>query len=238
MTRPPVSMMQDQRSSAPITDACDDAELVRRAIAYEGAAVRAIMQRYNRRLYRIARGILRNDSDAEDAVQEAYIRAFAHLESFRGDSSLGTWLGRIAINEALSRLRARRDTVDLSEFETAPAQAEIIPFPHSARAEDPEKAMAQRQILHLVEQAAARLPEDYRIVFMTRVVEGMSVEETAELLNLRPQTVKTRLHRARRLMRDQIDRQIGPVLLDAFPFAGHRCERMTAHVMARLGLTD
>jgi RNA polymerase sigma-70 factor (ECF subfamily) len=98
--------------------------------------------------------------------------------------------------------------------------------------------MAQRQILELVEQAADRLPEDYRIVFVTRVIEGMSIEETAELLGLRPETVKTRLHRARRLMREHLDQQIGPVLLDAFPFAGRRCERMTAKVMARLGLPD
>jgi RNA polymerase sigma-70 factor (ECF subfamily) len=98
--------------------------------------------------------------------------------------------------------------------------------------------MAQRQLLQLVEQATDKLPEVYRIVFITRVIEGMSVEETAEILGLRPETVKTRLHRARRLVREQLDKQIGPVLMDAFPFAGRRCERVTHAVMRRLGLPD
>lgn len=231
-----MASVQDQAAASALVAAPTDTDLVRRALARDGAAFRAIMQKYNRRLYRVARAILRNDTEAEDAVQEAYIRAFTHLDSFRGDSSLATWLCRIAINEALSRLRARRETVDLAALETAAqTNAEIIPFPLSSHSDDPEKTMAQRQILQLVEQAADRLPEDYRIVFVTRVIEGMSIEETAELLSLRPETVKTRLHRARRLMREQLDQQIGPVLLDAFPFAGRRCERMTAKVMARLG---
>jgi RNA polymerase sigma-70 factor (ECF subfamily) len=98
--------------------------------------------------------------------------------------------------------------------------------------------MAQRQILQLVERATDNLPEMFRIVFVTRVIEGMSVEETADLLGLRPETVKTRLHRARRLVREQLDKQIGPVMMDAFPFAGRRCQRVTTAVMRRLGLPD
>jgi RNA polymerase sigma-70 factor (ECF subfamily) len=98
--------------------------------------------------------------------------------------------------------------------------------------------MAQRQLLQLVEDATDKLPEVYRIVFVARVIEGLSVEETAEILHLRPETVKTRLHRARRLVREQLDKQIGPVLMDAFPFAGWRCERVTAAVLHRLGLPD
>lgn len=98
--------------------------------------------------------------------------------------------------------------------------------------------MAQRQLLQLVEDATDKLPEVYRIVFVARVIEGLSVEETAEILHLRPETVKTRLHRARRLVREQLDKQIGPVLMDAFPFAGRRCERVTAAVLHRLGLPD
>ncbi|MEW6768028.1 MAG: RNA polymerase sigma factor [Pseudomonadota bacterium] len=209
-------------------------ELVRRAVARDGDAFRQIMKKYNQRLYRVARGILRNDADAEDVVQEAYVRAFTHLDGFRGDSSLATWLSRITINEALGRLRARRPTVDLSAIESQPA-AEIIQFPLASKSEDPEKTMAQRQLLHLVEQATDNLPEVYRIVFITRVIEGLSVEDTAEILGLRPETVKTRLHRARKLVREQLDKQIGPVLMDAFPFAGQRCERMTEGVLRRLG---
>jgi len=218
--------------------ASDDAELVRRALARDGTAFRTIMERYNRRLYRIARGILRNDSEAEDVVQEAYVDAFAHLQDFRGESSLATWLSRITINEALGRLRRDRPAVELAAVEAQRSEARIIQFPHTGASADPERTMAQRQILQLVERATDNLPEMFRIVFVTRVIEGMSVEETADLLGLRPETVKTRLHRARRLVRDQLDKQIGPVMMDAFPFAGRRCQRVTTAVMQRLGLRD
>jgi RNA polymerase sigma-70 factor, ECF subfamily len=220
---------------APQAASSDDAELVRRALARDGAAFRTIMERYNRRLYRIARGILRNDSEAEDVVQEAYVGAFAHLQDFRGESSLATWLSRITINEALGRLRRERPAVELAVVEARP-EAQIIQFPQTGA--DPERTMAQRQILQLVERATDNLPEMFRIVFVTRVIEGMSVEETADLLGLRPETVKTRLHRARRLVREQLDKQIGPVMMDAFPFAGRRCQRVTTAVMRRLGLPD
>jgi RNA polymerase sigma-70 factor (ECF subfamily) len=213
----------------------DDVELVQRALARDDAAFRTIMERYNRRLYRIARSILRNDSEAEDVVQEAYVNAFAHLDGFRGESSLATWLSRITMNEALGR-RRERPSVGLETFEAQRTEAQIIQFPQTVTSGDPERTMAQREILQLVERATDNLPEIFRIVFITRVVEGMSVEETADLLGLQPQTVKTRLHRARRLVREQLDKQIGPVLMDAFPFAGRRCERMTNAVMQRLGL--
>jgi len=113
--------------------------------------------------------------------------------------------------------------------------AQIIPFP-TAAASDPEKTMAQRQIQHVVEQAIDELPEPFRIVFMTRVVEGMNVEETAEILGLKPETVKTRLHRARAVLRDNVERKIGPVVMEAFPFAGRRCQRLTEATLKRLGL--
>jgi RNA polymerase sigma-70 factor, ECF subfamily len=231
-------MGQVQGQAIDIASKSDDAELVRRALARDGSAFRAIMQTHNRKLYRIARSIVRNDSEAEDVVQEAYVRAFSYLESFRGDSTLATWLARIVMNEALGRLRKQHPTVGLDTVEAQRPEAEIIQFPRSGNSDDPERMMAQRQILRLVEQATDALPEVYRTVFVTRVIEGMSVEETAELLGVRVETVKTRLHRARRLVREQLDKQIGPVLLDAFPFAGQRCERMTAAVMTRLGLQE
>ena len=215
--------------------ASDDAELVRRALARDGTAFRTIMERYNRRLYRIARGILRNDSEAEDVVQEAYVSAFAHLQDFRGESSLATWLSRITINEALGRLRRDRPAVDLAVAEAQRSEAQIIQFPHTGASTDPERTMAQRQILQLVERATDNLPEMFRIVFVTRVIEGMSVEETADLLGLRPETVKTRLHRARTMLRDNVEKKIGPVVMEAFPFAGKRCERLTAAALKKLG---
>ncbi|MER8593632.1 MULTISPECIES: RNA polymerase sigma factor [unclassified Mesorhizobium] len=209
-----------------------DMQLVGRALARDGDAFRTIIKTHNQRLYRIARGVVRNDSEAEDIVQEAYVSAFAHLEAFRGDASLATWLSRIVINEALGRLRKRRRMVAMPEN----PQAEIIRFPLNP-SDDPERTMAQRQILELVERATDSLPDVYRMVFVARVIEGLSIEETAELLGVRPETIKTRLHRARALVRKALDDQIGPVLLDAFPFAGRRCERLTNAVMQRLGLS-
>ncbi len=213
-----------------------EAELVRRARERDEPAIRSIMQSNNRRLYRLARGILRNDSEAEDVVQETYARAFTHLEDFRGDSSLGTWLGRIAINEALGRLRRQRANVEWTSLPPGTLEAQIIQFPRSA-SEDPEKSMAQREIQHVVEHAIDELPEAFRIVFITRMIEGMNVEETAEILGLKPETVKTRLHRARAMLRNNVEKKIGPVVMEAFPFAGKRCERLTEAVLKRLGLS-
>jgi RNA polymerase sigma-70 factor, ECF subfamily len=214
----------------------DDVDLARRAQARDAEAFRAIMRRHNQKLYRLARAIIRNDSEAEDIVQETYVTAFAHLANFRGEASLATWLSRIAINEALGRLRKKkRAAAVMSE---APAgDAQIIPFPLAGGSDDPERTMAQRQILALVEQATDALPDIYRTVFVARVIEGLSMEETADLLHIKPETVKTRLHRARGLVRQKLDEQIGPILLDAFPFAGRRCDRLTEAVMKRLGLS-
>jgi RNA polymerase sigma-70 factor (ECF subfamily) len=215
----------------------DDMELVEMARQRDGAAFRTIMQRNNRRLYRIARAVMHDDSEAEDVVQEAYMRAFASLADFRGESSLATWLSRIVFNEALGRLRRVRPTVDVTSIETRPpSRGEVIPFPLASAQLDPERTLAQRQIQILLEHAIDDLPEVFRTVLVARVVEEMSVEETADLFGLRPETVKTRLHRARRLLRDALEKQIGPVLTDAFPFDGRRCERMTNEVLERLAL--
>ena len=217
--------------------AATDANLVGRARARDEAAIRAIMQANNRRLYRIARGILRNDGEAEDVVQETYVRAFTHLQDFRGDSSLATWLARIAMNEALGRLRRARPSVDFSTLAPGVLEAQIIPFPLSSASEDPERSMAQREIQVVVEHAIDDLPDSFRLVFITRVIEGMNVEETAEILGLKPETVKTRLHRARAMLRENVEKKIGPVVMEAFPFAGKRCERLTDAVLKRLGVT-
>ncbi|WFU45203.1 RNA polymerase sigma factor [Bradyrhizobium sp. CB82] len=213
-----------------------EAELVERARARDEAALRAIMQANNRRLYRLARGILRNDSEAEDVVQETYVRAFTHLDGFRGESGLATWLSRIAINEALGRMRSRKVQVEIGALPEATLEAQIIQFPVSSGAGDPEKFMAQREIQRVVEHAVDELPDVFRMVFIARVMEGMNVEETAELLGIKPETVKTRLHRARAMLRENVEKKIGPVVMDAFPFAGQRCERLTEVVLKRLGV--
>jgi RNA polymerase sigma-70 factor, ECF subfamily len=218
------------------TLAAEEMELVARASRRDEAAVRAIVQRHNQRLYRLARSIVRNDAEAEDVLQEAYLRGFANLATFRGESALGTWLGRIVINEALGRLRRERPTVELTEKMEAGSvsHGEVIPFPGEQI--DPERIMAQRQIHSLLEHAIDDLPDAFRTVLVARVIEEMSVEETAELLGLQPETVKTRLHRARKLVRSALEQQIGSALTETFPFAGRRCERMAETVVGRLGL--
>ena len=226
--------MRQAKTTNTIEAVADD--LVARARGRDEAAIRAIIKANNRLLYRLARGILRNDAEAEDVVQETYVRAFTHLDSFRGDSSLSTWLSRIAMNEALGRLRSQRPSVELASLPPGAVEAQIIQFPLSAPA-DPEKTMAQREIQHVVERAIDELPEPFRLVFITRVVEGMNVEETAEILDLKPETVKTRLHRARAMLRENVERKIGPVAMEAFPFAGKRCERLTDAVLKRLGFS-
>jgi RNA polymerase sigma-70 factor, ECF subfamily len=214
----------------------NDTEQLRRALARDASAFRAIMQTHNRCLYRIARSILRNNADAEDAVQEAYVSAFTNLASYRREGSLKSWLSRIVVNECLGRMRQRHSTMDLTELEQQ-SEAQIIQFPQPTSNDDPERTMAQRQIIHLVEQATDNLPEAFRLVFVARVIEGMSIEETAEILGIKSETVKTRLHRARQLVRDRLESEIGPILTDAFPFAGRRCERLTEAVMKRLGFS-
>ncbi len=215
-------------------EALSDQDLVNRALAREEAAVRALTQRYNRRLFRIARSILRDDAEAEDVVQETYVRAFTGLDQFRGDAGFGTWITRIAMNEALGRLRKRRPTVDWDTYAENRAQAEVIHFPGAALGNDPEKTMAQGEIRAVLEGAIDELPDAFRSVFVARIVEGMTVEETADLFGLQSETVKTRLHRARNLLREALDTQLGPALTSTFPFDGSRCERMTETVVRRI----
>jgi len=210
-------------------------ELIARARNRDEAAVKTLIRQNNRRLFRLARSIMKDDSEAEDVVQESYVRGFTRLGDFRGESSLATWLTRIVINEAYGRLRRRRITANFDSVEAAQgAEAQIIPFPSPQL--DPERTMAQREINQILERAIDALPEPFRIVLVARLVEEMSIEETAALLGLRPEKVKTRLHRARRQLRDDLERQVGPMLTDVFPFAGARCERMADVVIERLRL--
>ena len=216
------------------TQAPSDEDLVRLARTRDEAAVRAITVRYNRRLFRIARSILRDDAEAEDVVQETYVRAFTGLDMFRGDAAFATWITRIAMNEALGRLRRRRPTVEWETYGANRHQAEIINFPASAVGSNPEQEMAQSEIRTVLERAIDQLPDAFRVVFVARIVEGMSIEATADLFGLQPETVKTRLHRARLLLRTELERQLGPALTSSFPFEGWRCERLTEAVVRRV----
>ncbi len=210
-------------------------ELVARARNRDEAAVRTIIRQNNRRLFRVARAIMKDDNEAEDVVQESYVRAFTRLDEFRAESSLSTWLTRIVANEAYGRLRRRRIMVDWESAEaTQKVEAQIIPFSSWSSQPDPERTMAQHEINQILERAIDGLPEPFRIVLVARLVEEMSIEETADLIGVRPETVKTRLHRARLLLRKDLERKVGPMLTAVFPFAGYRCERIADSVIARL----
>lgn len=216
-------------------EALDDGALVRLAQAGDREAFRIIMQRGNQRLFRTARGVVRDDAEAEDVLQEAYVRAFAAIGGFRGEAGIMTWLTRIVLNEARDRLRRRRPTVDLDQIERAQeAGGQVIPFPLTSGPPSPEADAARSQIRDLIERAVDDLPEIFRIVFIMRDIDDCSIEETAANLDLKPETVKTRLHRARRLLRQALDAQLASTMAEAFPFLGARCGRITEAVLVRL----
>jgi len=207
-----------------------EAELVSLARSGDREAFSAIMQRCNQRLFRVARSVLGDEQEAEDVLQEAYVRAFGSIAGFRGEAAVATWLTRIVLNEAHGRLRRRRPTVDLAALEASHGAA-VLAFPGVA---DPEAEAARAQARRLLERAVDQLPEAFRLVFMLREVEELSVEETAASLGLAPATVKTRLHRARRLLRLALSAELSDALSGAYPFLGERCARITASVLARL----
>lgn len=215
--------------------ALTDARLAALAQQGDRTAFGAIMQRCNQRLFRIARSVVRDDNEAEDVLQEAYMRAFAAIGGFRGDASLFTWLTRITLNEARGRLRKRRPTVDLDALEAAQEMgAELIMFPRSLRAPSPEGEAARSESRRLMEAAIDDLPEPFRLVFILREIEECTVEETAGQLGLLPETVKTRLFRARKLLRRALSEKLASSVTEAFPFLGARCQRITDTVLTRL----
>jgi len=215
--------------------ALSDNDLAMYARRGEREAFRHIMQRGNQRLFRVARGVLNDDDEAEDAVQEAYALAFARLDDFRGEANLLTWITRIVLNECYGRLRSRKATVGVEQIELAQnAEGHLLMFPNKFGAEDPAASASRAQMRELAEHAIEALPEPFRVVFMMRDIEECSIEETASALGIRTETVKTRLHRARRLLRNALHEKLASALNDAFPFLGPRCERMTEAVLARL----
>jgi RNA polymerase sigma-70 factor (ECF subfamily) len=195
------------------------------------------MRRNNRRLFRAARGIIGSDWEAEEVVQDSYVRAFHALGTFRAEAALATWLTRIVINEAQGRLRGRREMLPLPELDDK-TMGEIIQFPGAAANVDPERQAAIGEIRILLEAAICALPAPFREVFILRHVEGLSTEETADILAIEPETVKTRLHRGRTRLQRALQDQLAPALKDTFPFEGERCQRLTHTVLHRLGLSS
>jgi RNA polymerase sigma factor (sigma-70 family) len=228
-------MVASNHSLAIDYDALDDVALVGQVQHGDRQAFRHVMRRSNQRLFRVARGVMNDDAEAEDVVQEAYVHAYEKIASFRGDASLLTWLTRIVLNEAYGRLRKRHHTVDIDQIDASQADnSRVVAFPSKFGSEDPAASAARDQIRRLVERAIDGLPEPFRIVFVMREIEECTVEETAVSLDLRPETVKTRLHRARRLLRAALNDTLATTMTDAFPFMGARCDRVTEMVMQRL----
>ena len=213
----------------------EESEIIVRACRGESAAFGTIMQRYNQPLFRVARAIMSDDSEAEDVLQESYFKAFKALANFRGDSSLLTWLTRITINEARGRFWSRKATVALAEVEAAQkGGVSVIPLRGTYVMENPEAEVARTQIRKLIENAVDELPEPFRLVFVLRDIQDYSVDETAASLGIRAATVKTRLFRARRQLRMQLNEVFSLTMQNAFPFLGERCERISHQFIARL----
>ena len=225
--------MTEVSRSIDYADLCE-AAVVGFAKTGDGEAFRAIMKRCNQRLFRVARAVMCDDAEAEDVLQEAYTRALGAIAGFRGESGIATWLTRIVLNEAHGRLRRRKLTVGLEEIEAAQAGAQVSSFPGMPKGEDPEANAARAQMGRLLERAIDALPEPFRLVFILREVEDLSVEETANHLNLKEVTVKTRLHRARLRLRAALAPDLAEVMVGAYPFLGVRCERLTEAVLRRL----
>jgi RNA polymerase sigma-70 factor, ECF subfamily len=215
-----------------------DLELCRLIVRRDRQAVRLVTRRNNQRLYRAAWSVLKNRAEAEEAVQDGYLKAFAAIGSFDGRSSLSTWLTRIVVNEALGRRRTTQrrarllqahDVTDIADYrESAMAGAER---PGDASPRTPEAEIARAQIARLLERAIGELPETFRTVFVLREVEGLSVEETADALQLPKETVKTRDLRARRRLQDALDPDLRDALRGVFPFAGADCDALTDRVL-------
>jgi RNA polymerase sigma-70 factor (ECF subfamily) len=216
-----------------------DAELAQRVASGDHDAFRLLMRRNNQTLFRTARSILRDDAEAEDAVQEAYLQAYRSIGQFRGDAKLSTWLVRIAANEALGRLRKRQrmaNVIPLDGEASEPLEREVGEAMQSPPLE-PEREAMRGETRSLIEAQIDRLPDAFRVVFVLRAVEEMSVEETAQCLGIPEATVRSRFFRARSLLREGLSRQIDVATEGAFSFAGERCDRIVASVMARLGGT-
>jgi RNA polymerase sigma-70 factor (ECF subfamily) len=222
--------MSDEVLTLPGTTALSDEEVVERVLAGDTALYEVVMRRYNTRLYRVARAILRNDGEAEDVMQDAYVRAFQHLSQFEGRAKFSTWLTRIAVHEALARAqKARRfeDWDDMNENR----QNEIG---LTALRSNPESETALSEMSKILEQAIENLPVGYRAVVMMRDVEDMTTAETAECLSLTEDNVKIRLHRAHGMLRKELFANARISAAGAFPFHARRCDRVVANVFAGL----
>ena len=220
--------------SAP-TSALSDMEIVARIRGGDGALFEILMRRHNQRVYRVVRAVVKDEADVEDVMQQAYINAFTHLHQFEERSQFSTWLIRIALHEAFSRRRKMRmpESMVRLRFDLDDDRGELMDTLTSPQA-DPERQAYSQELRRVLEAAVDTLPEGYRTVFMLRDIEGLSTSETGEGLGLGEEAVKTRLHRARAMIRRAVTERIGVVAAEAFQFHAPRCDRVVAAVMARI----
>jgi RNA polymerase sigma-70 factor, ECF subfamily len=212
----------------PLEPVSDDT-VVERVLGGDTECFEIIMRRYNQRLYRVTRSILRDDAEAEDVVQDAYVRAYQNLAQFAGRAKFSTWLTRIAVHEALARSRKRQRW---EEFDSMPEDTEHQPT--QPEAQNPERAASTSEVRALLEDAIGAIPANYRVVFVMREVEEMSTEETADALDLTVENVKIRLHRAKAALRREIFARAGEQAPQAYLFPATRCDRVVARVFARI----
>lgn len=216
--------------------AASDLQLALSAASGNALAFETIVRRHNRLLFRTARGVVADDAEAQDVVQETYLRAFINLHAFRGDSALGTWLARIAINVALSAQRRKGRLVQLEagdDDRDAPELEDAMPA-QTTDSDAPDAAAHRLEIRALLQASIAELPPIYRTVFMLRAVEELSVAETAFCLGVSEDVVKTRFLRARAMLRERLAERVESGAAETFAFAGERCDAVLAHVMAEL----
>lgn len=205
-----------------------DAEVVRRVVTGDKASFEILMRRHNTRVWRAIRSVLRDDAEAEDAMQQAWLSAYLHLPQFQGGSAFSTWLTRIALNEGLARLRRRNPLALAAELPEDAMDSTLPPVV------DPERRAAGRQLAALLEEALDALPLNHRTVIMLREVQGLSTAEAADVLGVSEEVVKVRLHRAKGALREALYERTGEAAGEAFSFLAPRCDRMVAAVFARL----
>jgi RNA polymerase sigma-70 factor, ECF subfamily len=222
---------------APLTIAKDapDAELAHRVGGGDTAAFEILMRRHNRTLFRTARAILRDDAEAEDALQEAYLQAYQAIGGWREEAKLSTWLARIVANEALMRLRKQARRAEIVPLQSSATLEDLDEIPDTDMNKTPEREAQRVEMRRLLEAQIDSLPDDYRAVFMLRAVEELTVEETSKVLGIPEATVRSRLFRARSLLREGLASRMDLACEEAFAFAGERCDRIVANVMKRLG---
>lgn len=226
-------------TTAPETLTLSEPELVARIAGRDEAAFEVLMRRHNGQLFRVARAVLKDDGEAEDALQEAYLDAYRHMADFRGSARLSTWLTRIVVNHALMRLRRRKDpgvVVPLDSWQNTNSRVSRETEMADEKTESPANATLRTEIRQLIERQIDELPLDFRTVFVMRDVDDMTVEETAEALDIPAATVRTRLFRARARLREALARQLDSAMLDVFGFDGARCDRIVDAVLTRIRL--